>query len=287
LDLELLMVNSRHDSQFSDQPIKDAKMLVAELGLEDAVRFHTDFLPDEQSFDLLRSADAIVFAYQNTGESASAAVRTGIASGRPVLVTPLSIFDDADEAVIRFEGITPRDIADGLVRLDASMRDGPELVAGIAASAERWARANACKNVSAFLASEIAYRARTDAWLPEFASDWGETPMMVGERVGNGVVASRPGIVCHGPYCTLQPGQYRVVIHGAVEGLAPKCEVRLTAEGGATLFVAALLSEIGDNLLADIFLELRQIVRGFELTIVLGDNTRLVLEDYQVLRRFG
>ena len=74
----------------------------------------TDFLPDDESLALLSAADLIVFPYQDTGESASGAVRYGLAIGKPVAVTPLPIFDDVVLRCLTLPGISPKEIAQGI-----------------------------------------------------------------------------------------------------------------------------------------------------------------------------
>ena len=54
-------------------------------GLDDRVTLITDYLTDERSLAWLQRAELIVYPYQHTQESSSAAVRMGLASGRPVL----------------------------------------------------------------------------------------------------------------------------------------------------------------------------------------------------------
>ena len=77
------------------------------LGLQDRVTLMTDFLPDRESLAALGDSDLIVFPYQSTGESSSAAVRYGLATGRPVALTPLPIFDDVRRAVYELPGQAP------------------------------------------------------------------------------------------------------------------------------------------------------------------------------------
>ena len=83
---------------------------------------HNDFLPDDESLRLLSEADLLIFAYQNTGESASGAVRYGMATQKPVAVTPLAIFDDLDDAVFKFDGCNVDDISQGIDRILHSIR---------------------------------------------------------------------------------------------------------------------------------------------------------------------
>lgn len=113
--------------------------LVARLGLESRVTLVTDFLSDDESFGWLQQADLVVFPYQHTKESASGAVRMGIASGRPVAVTPLPIFDDVADVVHRLPGISPVELAEGILRL----LDDPALLASRAGATERFLAARA------------------------------------------------------------------------------------------------------------------------------------------------
>ncbi|SDR07879.1 Glycosyltransferase involved in cell wall bisynthesis [Rhizobiales bacterium GAS191] len=112
----LRLVNARYPAVISDEEIVAVRSRAAELGLLNAVQFHTDFLPNEKSLKLLSECDILVFPYQDTNESASGAVRIGLASRVPVLTTPLPIFDELGEAVSRLEGTGPTDIADGIAK---------------------------------------------------------------------------------------------------------------------------------------------------------------------------
>src|SRR5690606_20248597 len=115
--VRLRMVNAEYPAPESTELIRQARARVAELNLGDHVELHTDFLPDAQSLALLRGTDIMLYPYQKTGESASGAVRYGLAVGKPVVVTPLSIFDDLGDSVFRLSGIAPADIAHGLETL--------------------------------------------------------------------------------------------------------------------------------------------------------------------------
>ncbi|MBY0573943.1 MAG: hypothetical protein K2P84_09700, partial [Undibacterium sp.] len=66
---------------------------------------------------LLQQVDLIVYPYQHTQESSSAAVRMGLAAGRPVAVTPLSIFEDVKGVVHQLPGCSAQEIAVGVADL--------------------------------------------------------------------------------------------------------------------------------------------------------------------------
>jgi len=113
-DIQAHLVNARYPLALSKALIDAARQRIEALALAPHVRLSTDFLPDHESLAHLAQTDLIVYPYQATGESASAAVRYGIASGVPVAVTPLPIFDDIKEVVFVLPGLSPQAIADGI-----------------------------------------------------------------------------------------------------------------------------------------------------------------------------
>ncbi|TXI92997.1 MAG: glycosyltransferase [Burkholderiaceae bacterium] len=113
----LLMVNALYPSPISDVELRHCQNFIRDLGLVDKVSLLTEYLPDGDTKAILANADLIVFPYQATQESSSAAVRTGLATGRPVAVTPLAIFDDVKGAVRYLDGTDPQSIATSLSRM--------------------------------------------------------------------------------------------------------------------------------------------------------------------------
>lgn len=113
--VRLEMVNAEYPVPVSKEMIQQAHARIKELGLENVVVICSDYLSDEESLARLSMADLIVFPYQNTGESSSAAVRYGLASRRPVAVTPLDIFEDVKDAVALLPGQSSKDIANGIL----------------------------------------------------------------------------------------------------------------------------------------------------------------------------
>lgn len=116
-DVRLLMVNARYPAPQSGALIEQAHARVRELGLGGRVRCLTGYLAEEESLAHLAEADLIVFPYQETGESSSAAVRHGLVSGRPVAVTPLAIFEDVAPVVFPLPGCDPESLAAGLAAI--------------------------------------------------------------------------------------------------------------------------------------------------------------------------
>ncbi|MDW6091563.1 glycosyltransferase [Vibrio rhizosphaerae] len=117
INVQLLMVNSEYPVEESKLSIKAAMELIESLNLVDNVKLYTDYLSNDDSISLLQSSDLVVFPYQNTGESSSAAVRTAISSGVDVAVTPIPIFSDVLPAVFELSGVTPQEIADSVSEL--------------------------------------------------------------------------------------------------------------------------------------------------------------------------
>jgi len=97
------------------------------------------FLDDRESLAWLSLAEVVVFPYQHTQESSSAAVRWGLLAGKPVLCTPLDIFEDVDEAVYRLPGTDAQAIAAGLRE---------HLAAGRPARQGEWLRSHAWPAIS-------------------------------------------------------------------------------------------------------------------------------------------
>lgn len=111
---KLKMVNAQYPIDISKKLILEAKNLIKELDLEENIELITDFLSDEECLEELSKANLVVFAYQETGESASGAVRYALAANRDILTTPVKIFDEVRECGFSTRGFSPEDIADGI-----------------------------------------------------------------------------------------------------------------------------------------------------------------------------
>ena len=101
----------------SQQERERCLALIRLLEIEDRVRLIGEFIETEEALFLLSACDAIVYPYQRSQESASGAVRLGLAAGRPVLTTPLPVFADLGDIVWQLQGTAAVDIADGVLSL--------------------------------------------------------------------------------------------------------------------------------------------------------------------------
>ena len=134
----LLMLNADYPNVESQEQRERCLALVRLLELEGHLRLINEFLDIEETLFLLSACDAIVFPYQRSEESASGAVRLGLAAGRPVLTTPLSIFSDLSEIVYQLPGIEAREIAEGIL----SLLDNEDRKTEILQRQQDWVRAN-------------------------------------------------------------------------------------------------------------------------------------------------
>ena len=88
--------------------------LITELNMQKWIHINSDYVSDKYILDSLSKYDLTIFPYQRSNESSSAAVRQGLACLKPVLVTPLPIFDDVSDLVDYLPGLSSEDIANGL-----------------------------------------------------------------------------------------------------------------------------------------------------------------------------
>ena len=142
LNIKLKMINAEYPIPESAEMIKQARANVIKQGMQAYVEINLDFLPDVDSLSHLSTADLIVFPYQETGESSSAAVRYGLASGQPVAVTPLTIFDDVSRAVFRLPGCKPQDIAEGISQIINDLTANNEIARKKQQDAQKWREAH-------------------------------------------------------------------------------------------------------------------------------------------------
>jgi glycosyltransferase involved in cell wall biosynthesis len=136
--LRLHMINAQYPAKVSESLIAAAREKIAQLGLQECIDLCTDYLSDAQSIAYLSQADLVVFPYQQTGESASGAVRQAISANVPVVVTPLPIFDDVASAVHVLPGTSVSAIAQGLECLLRDMQNGEARFEAVQASAATW-----------------------------------------------------------------------------------------------------------------------------------------------------
>ena len=138
IDARLKMVNAQFPADVSKDLIDRAKDKIQQLGIDEYVEMHTDFLTDQESMNLLQGCDLIAFPYQQNGESASGAARYGIASGLPVAVTPVNIFDDIRSISWQLPGTSAEAIARGLGELIPQILNKEDAISELTARSKDW-----------------------------------------------------------------------------------------------------------------------------------------------------
>lgn len=126
--------NNIHSSGIYNQCLE----LVRNLGLENDVRFFTDFLSDEYIEILLQTSDIIVFNYTEVGESASASVRKALASGNPTIVTNINMFSEFRNEVLKIKDNFKESVASAIISL---LKDS-EMRTSIISNAHKFVKAN-------------------------------------------------------------------------------------------------------------------------------------------------
>ncbi|AAC07138.1 glycosyltransferase [Aquifex aeolicus] len=99
-EVHLLLLTSLYPSQDSVEYFEECKAYIVNKGLVNDVTFITEYIPEEDIYSYISLMDVVVYPYQFTGESSSAAVRYAIATKKTIICTPLSIFDDVSDVVI-------------------------------------------------------------------------------------------------------------------------------------------------------------------------------------------
>ena len=138
MNVKLMMINAEYPIQESTSLINQANLKISKLNLQHIVTLCTDYLTDLECIERLAQADLVVYPYQQTLESASGAVRYGMASGIPVAVTPLSIFDDVVKATYILPGFAPEDLAKGCLDIEKSIRVKDNVSKAIQTAATAW-----------------------------------------------------------------------------------------------------------------------------------------------------
>ncbi len=137
--LHLLLVNAEYPVPASAELVASCRVRIQQSDLAGRVTLVSDYLEDADSLAWLGMADCIVFPYQHTQESSSAAVRWGLSTGKPVLCTPLDIFEDVADAVTFLPGTSSEALAKGL---GLFLQQRPE------AKQQQWLRTHAWSTVS-------------------------------------------------------------------------------------------------------------------------------------------
>lgn len=277
--VKLRMVNAEYPDLISSQLINELRSLIEKLQVDDLVELHTEFLTDKESLSLLSEANLLVFAYQQTGESASGAVRYGIATKCPIAVTPLGIFEDIGDAAFRFDGTRAEDIANGISEYLHELSINSERAQHIHNEAEKWRDQHDYVAVSKRLLNICSALVRQHT--TRIHHYHGSSPLLktvVGSIQGKNLVSTGvAGNLLYGPYLALSAGNYRVVIRGALRQMGTTAaRMDVAVNQGALILVESVLGEPGtDGCLCSLSISLDAPCSDIEVRVWVGDDTDL------------
>ena len=121
--IKLILLNSIHPAPISQVEQNKLHTYILKSKIRNNIYFDSEYLEDTQIISILEQSDIVVFPYQNTQESSSAAARFGLMSLRPVLTTPLEIFDDIKNITYQTKGFDPVDIANAIIDISQAEHD--------------------------------------------------------------------------------------------------------------------------------------------------------------------
>ncbi|MGF6641444.1 glycosyltransferase involved in cell wall biosynthesis [Paraburkholderia sp. MM6662-R1] len=288
--VRLKMVNAEYPDPVSSKLVNEIGALIKKLGVSDIIEMHTDFLADEESFSLLADANLLVFPYQQTGESASGAVRYGLAAKRPIVVSPLAIFDDIGGAAFRFSGTTAKDIAHGISTTLRELSENSVKAQGVEADAKQWREQHDYAVISKRLFNICQALVRKE--FPRTSRFLGSSPRLstvVGGIQGRSVVTTGvAGNLVHGPYLAMAAGKHQVTIRGAVGagGLA-EASVDVAVDQGRLVLGESVLGQVNDDCLASLVISLERAYDDLEVRVWVGESSELSISAVEIAPWLG
>jgi glycosyltransferase involved in cell wall biosynthesis len=285
----LLLVNADYGDSggVSASLIQEARLLIRALDLDNDVTLVTEYQTDQASMDLVSLGQVVVFPYQRTGESSSAAVRFGIASGRPVAVTPLSIFDDVRSITHTLPGIDSGNLAIGIVKLLRQISEEPDFIEEVQFRAKEWCVRNSYSNLSKFYSRRFKVAAATP-WRSVHVADISKLPTQVGTLVNGAMsTAGVAGVLLHGPYIDLPAGRYLLELGLVCRRLSEVSPtVRILSNHGNVMLAETQvdLDEIGENT-ASVLFSSNLPIKNLELVVYCGRDDKFSIEKFEIFVR--
>ena len=132
--IRLKLLNADYGNSLSQTEAALTRAAIQSAGLQNAAELVTEFLPYDDALRRLSGCNVIVLPYPRSKEGSSAAMRMALSAGQCVAVTPIDLFDDAQNCVFRLPGTDAAAIAEGL---DTLLRD-TALRSGIKSAAQVW-----------------------------------------------------------------------------------------------------------------------------------------------------
>lgn len=287
--IKLRLVNADYGDPegVSRKLIAETRALAEHLGVADHVEFRTEFLENEDSAKLLREADLLVFPYQQTGESASAAVHMGLATGVPLAVTPLTIFDDVACAAFRMPGVTPSALAQGIKQALRDITDDSDRAREVRTAGMTLRANQSYATVAKYMYQVIRKESATVHWVRHFQAVPSALPHMVGATKGDSLVSTgEGGLLAYGPYITLAAGLHRLIMHGKAMGNASgSVGVIQVKSGFGARTIDSFDLQASDGVLIDTTFRAPENLEDAEILILIHAGAKVSLSSYEILAR--
>ena len=283
--VRLRLVNAEYPAAISAELVVRIRELITELGLEDLVELYNEYLTDDQSMELLSAADLIVFPYRETGESASGAVRFGLATRKPIGVTPIAIFAELGNAVHTFPGTTPRDLASGIKVTLRDLADRNETACKIADNATRWRASHTYDILGVRLHSICKALARDiKPFRRVFDGSSSQLKTEIAQISGRSIeTTGRQGYLVYGPHLALSPGQFRVVVVGRYELPAGSlAHFDVASNGGGKILARLDFFLEAEGMLAELTFSLPSGCPDVEFRVVVDARARFRVDRIEI-----
>lgn len=288
MNVRLKLVNACYGDAggVSQGLIDEAHALVRQLGLSDHVDLHTDFLSDAESARQLAECDMVAFPYQQTGESASGAIRMALAMGKPILTTPLSIFDDVKNLVFQTNGCDVADIAEGIERVEKALRTkSPELESLMLRVAAR-VNAHRYEGVARYIATEIATVSLCARSEMIFKSNSSNVKTLNSSWQVDRLVSTGPGIMTFGPHIRLEPGVYKIAVSYSTPTSTDSMNsfARISSMNGQKCLLEFELKQSDRKCITEKYFHLHEAQHAVEVCIKNDADAGTELFEYQISR---
>lgn len=134
-DLKLLLLNALYPAAPASKEEQGLCLeQIKNSPYSNDITMNNEYLQEREIFDRLCRANVIIYPCQTTQESSSASVRAGLATGRPIAVTPLQIFEDVSDVVYTLPGTTPEHMAQGI----ETMLNNREITSSLMSKQNQW-----------------------------------------------------------------------------------------------------------------------------------------------------
>lgn len=287
--VRLQLLNAQYPSKTSEKLVNEIRLMIEKLSLCDLVDANHAYLSDNESLQLLDNSDLIVFPYQETNESASAAVRLGLASKRPVGVTPLQIFDELDNSVFKLQGTCPNAIADGIYDALQQLGKESEISLAISKSADAWRAAHSFEILATRFYNMLTklYNSKTKI-IYSFDGSSYQLKTQVGQIHGRSIVSKgKEGYLIYGPYIPLSAGYYLIKIIGEYNIVSNSVAFfDVVCNGGQDSLMHITLKNIGSGTIIDSVVYLRKSCNDMEIRLLVDSDAIFTVNQIQVHSTF-